>query len=151
MPAIPVHVDGTDAVPLVGALGLVILAGAAVVVATAGLGRRLAGAAVAAAGIACCWLTLAAGSEISSALADQLVGAAGGTQPPMYSDAWSVWRWLALTGALGSVLTGLVIVRFGPVWPSMGARYDAPSAPRPRDDSTPDLWRALDAGEDPTA
>jgi uncharacterized membrane protein (TIGR02234 family) len=119
--------------------------------ATAGLGRRLAGAVVAVSGLACSWLTLAAGSEISSALADQLVGAVGGAHPPMDSDAWSVWRWLALTGALVSVLTGLVIARFGPVWPSMGARYDAPTAPRPRDDSAPDLWRALDAGEDPTA
>ncbi len=151
LPAIPVRVDGTDAVPLVGALGLVIVAGAAVVVATAGRGRRLSGVIVAAAGLICCWLTLAAGSEISSTLTDQLVGAVGGAHPPRDSDTWSVWRWLTLTGALVSVLAGLVIARFGPVWPSMGARYDAPTAPRPGNDSAPDLWRALDAGEDPTA
>ncbi len=150
IPALPVRVDGTDAVPLVGALGLVILAGTVASVATAGVARRIAGLAIAASGLVCCWLTLSAGSEISSALADQMVGTVGGGHAPASADTWSVWRWLSLAGAVLSLLAGLLIAKLGPGWPAMGSKYDAPTAPRARDDSEPDLWRALDAGEDPT-
>ena len=45
----------------------------------------------------------------------------------------------------------LAAVRLVPSWPEMGSRYDAPgSTPPPREETSLDLWRALDHGRDPT-
>ena len=47
--------------------------------------------------------------------------------------------------------------RWAPAWPEMGSRYDAPTAPvatseaPPEEQSSLDLWKALDEGRDPTA
>ena len=97
----------------------------------------IAGVAIAASGLICCWLTLSAGSEISSALADQMVGTVGGGHAPASADTWSVWRWFSLTGAVLSLLAGLLIAWLGPGWPAMGSKYDAPTAPRALDDDPP--------------
>jgi hypothetical protein len=45
----------------------------------------------------------------------------------------------------------VVAVRFCPVWPEMGSRYDAPATrPQAEDLDDLDLWRAIDQGHDPT-
>jgi hypothetical protein len=50
----------------------------------------------------------------------------------------------------------VLAMRWAPQWPEMGSRYDAPgvqsepaSVP-PEDQSSLDLWKALDEGKDPT-
>lgn len=62
----------------------------------------------------------------------------------------AAWPWVAV-GA-GVVLAGcgvLAAVR-GRSWPGMGAKYEAPRRSSRRE-SEPDMWRALDRGDDPTA
>jgi hypothetical protein len=39
--------------------------------------------------------------------------------------------------------------RLAPRWPTMSSRYDAPATRASEPDET-DLWKALDAGHDPT-
>ena len=52
---------------------------------------------------------------------------------------------------------GALAVAWAPAWPEMGTRYDAPgSAPAPpavppEEQSSLDLWKAMDEGRDPTA
>ena len=61
------------------------------------------------------------------------------------------WPYLGVVASLVSVLATAAAVRFVPGWPEMGSRYDAPgTAPEPREETSLDLWRALDDGRDPT-
>lgn len=144
LPSAQVGVSGSDAVPLVAALGPVILAGAVAVVATRGLARRICGVLVALAGAAVAAQTLAAGPALAAALRDQLAGGAAGT------GASSPWRWICLLGAVLAVVFGVWVAWRAERWPAMGSRYDAPAARRESMDEHTDLWRALDRGEDPT-
>ena len=64
------------------------------------------------------------------------------------------WLWAAAAGALGSVVTTFLAVRWVRRWPEMGSRYDAPGTSGesdPEDASSLDLWKAMDEGRDPTA
>jgi uncharacterized membrane protein (TIGR02234 family) len=152
LPALPVSVDGADAVPVVAALGLVLLAGAISLVATRNRGRRLAGLCMVAAAVVVGWQTLTAGPAITDALREQMVGTVGRTTSP-HPDS-TAWRWLALVGAGLSLLAGLAAMVKGPEWPAMGSRYDPPATARAADADTTtdtDAWRAIDEGRDPTA
>ncbi len=71
-----------------------------------------------------------------------------------------MWPWLAGLGALASLVTTVLAVRWAPGWPEMGSRYDAPTAGGgaaaadlvdPADRSSLDLWKAMDEGRDPTS
>ncbi len=151
LPELSVSVDGADAVPLVAALGLVMLAGAASLAATRSQGRRLAGLLLMVAAVVVGWQTLAAGPAITDALREQTVGSVGSAALPDANG--TAWRWLTLVGAGLSLAAGLAAVWKGPEWPAMGSRYDAPtsarsSRPDVREDV--DVWRAMDEGEDPT-
>jgi hypothetical protein len=48
--------------------------------------------------------------------------------------------------ALAALVLGWLLA---PRWPTMSSRYDAPTSAAPEADET-DLWKALDAGRDPT-
>jgi len=48
---------------------------------------------------------------------------------------------------VAAVLVGAAVVWLGPLWPTMGRRYAAPSA---REPDSADLWKAMDDGVDPT-
>ena len=151
LPELPVSVDGADAVPLVAALGLVMLAGAVSLAATRNQGRRLSGLLLVVAAVVVGWQTLAAGPAITDALREQTVGSVGSAALPDANG--TAWRWLTLVGAGLSLAAGLAAVSKGPDWPAMGSRYDAPtparsSSPDVREDV--DVWRAIDEGEDPT-
>lgn len=67
------------------------------------------------------------------------------------------WFWLAAGAATLSVVATVLAVRLVPGWPEMGTRYDAPGtgpqppAVAPEDQSSLDLWKAMDEGRDPTA
>jgi uncharacterized membrane protein (TIGR02234 family) len=153
LPALPVSVDGADVVPVVGALGLVLLAGAVSLAATRNQGRRLAGLVLVGAAVVVGWLTLTSGPAITEALRDQTVGAVGNASVSSDPDG-TFWRWLTLAGAGLSLMAGMAAVAKGPDWPTMGSRYERPTSavnPGDADGSTEsDLWRAMDKGEDPT-
>ncbi len=58
--------------------------------------------------------------------------------------------WLAAAAFVLAALLGLLVVRYGAAWPTMSSRYESPSARVVEPDSS-DLWKAMDAGLDPTA
>jgi uncharacterized membrane protein (TIGR02234 family) len=153
LPALPVSVDGADAVPVVAALGLVLLAGAVSLVATRNQGRRFVGLLLVGAAVVVGWRTLTAGPAITEALRAQMVGRVGSSTSP-HADG-TPWRWLTLVGAVLSLLAGSAAIAKGPDWPAMGSRYDSPNTARSARDGEPgadaDAWRAMDEGRDPTA
>jgi uncharacterized membrane protein (TIGR02234 family) len=152
LPSLPVSVDGADAVPLVAALGLVLLAGAVSLAATRNQGRRLAGLLLVVAAVVVGWQTVTAGPAISDALREQTVGSVGSGDLPDANG--TAWRWLTLVGAGLSLAAGVAAVSKGPDWPAMGSRYDVPTTARGTsalgEQEDADLWRAIDEGEDPT-
>lgn len=140
-------------VPVVTSLALVALACWGVVLVARGRVRR----AVAGLGALASLGALAAVVDAWLRLADRVrtdVSASVGQGVDVGHTAW------AYAGTLGVVLlvaATLTAVRVVPAWPEMGARYDSPTgapepvAPSVEDASSLDLWRAIDAGEDPTA
>jgi uncharacterized membrane protein (TIGR02234 family) len=68
------------------------------------------------------------------------------------------WFWAALVSALLTSAAAVLAVRWVPAWPEMGSRYDAPAtrtavhpaAAEPEEQSSLDLWKAMDEGRDPT-
>jgi uncharacterized membrane protein (TIGR02234 family) len=148
-PSVSAAVGGGEAAPLARAAGFVGLAGVLALVATRGLGRRVAGALVGLAGLA----TVAAvvlfwsrtGAVADDALRRAAAGVGGGTHATVV--AGSGWPVLALVGGALVTVGGLLAAGRGHRWPSMGSRYDAPAARRTTDS---DPWAALDRGEDPT-
>jgi hypothetical protein len=150
LPASHVSVTGTEVLPVVSALGALVLAGAVVTVATRGVARRVCGLVVACAGVVVVVAVANAEPALAALLQDRLVGAAGRPDPEAGTAA-SAWRWLCAAGGVAAALFGLVVSWRESAWPGMGARYDAPSAPRRGvGEHDSDLWRALDRGEDPT-
>ena len=73
--------------------------------------------------------------------------------------SWTVWAYLAALGAVVALGAAVFALRRVRGWPEMGSRYDAPAASedatRPdqpvEEQSSIDIWKSLDEGEDPTA
>lgn len=120
---------GAEVAPSLTGVALLALAGVAGVLATGGVGRRIVGG-----------LLAAAGAVQTVAALVTLAGA--GTPAPL----------LAVAGGALLVAAGVLVVVREPRLPRLGARYAAPGAARRRP-ADPDraAWEALDAGEDPTA
>jgi uncharacterized membrane protein (TIGR02234 family) len=166
VPRSTIETAGTSAVPWVGALALVILAGALAIIPTGGVLRRIVGVVVLLAALAAAIGTLTAGSAIDDALAEDVAEspASGGVDDAAVVAAADrpAWRWLCLGGSLMGVAAGALVASQGQRWPTMGSRYDAPSgrssgqpSGRPTastdDQDDADLWKAMDEGRDPTA
>lgn len=150
----PVEVRGSSLAPSVQALAVAALAGAAAVLATRGIARRIAGLVLLACGLGAAAAAVRAGSSPDAEVADLAgdvlgAGAATGTDQQV-----AAWPWVAAAGAAVVAAAGLAVLVRGGAWPSMGSRYDAPSAGRPaaaaRTDTPLEQWKALDRGEDPT-
>jgi uncharacterized membrane protein (TIGR02234 family) len=150
LPATDVAVAGSEVVPLVSALGVVILAGTVATVATRGLARRLCGVLLGCAGAAVVVAVVRVDAALDAQLSDRVVGAVGAVASSAAEATATPWRWLCLLGGAAAALTGVLVVWRGQRWPAMGARYDAPSNRSRSADTDADLWRALDQGEDPT-
>jgi uncharacterized membrane protein (TIGR02234 family) len=138
--------------PLVSALGLVVLACWGVVLVTRRWVRRAAALLGAAASVGALGTVLLAWSQVSDRLADEVaaVGVRGS------SVSVTPWYVLALVAALLSVAACAAAFVLAPAWPEMGSRYDAPGATAvpekaPEEQSSLDLWKAMDEGRDPTA
>jgi hypothetical protein len=124
------------------ALALVCLASWGVLLVSRGRVRRamsLLGLLAAAGGLASvivAWFTLP--GNVREAI-EQL-----GLEPvPVHSTGWF---WVGAVAALLGLLAWVLSIRWVRDWPEMGRRYDTPA------DSPPeDLWKAIDAGHDPTS
>jgi hypothetical protein len=67
----------------------------------------------------------------------------------------TLWPWLAVVGCLVACAAAVLAVVEAPGWPEMGRKYDAPAgAAAPavplEEQSSLDVWKALDQGHDPT-
>jgi len=139
--------------PAVTALALVVLATWGVVLVTRGRVRR----AVAVLGVLASVGALVAVALAFSAVPDQLRDELAQVGVTDVSVEHTSWYWVAGVGALGSMLTAVLAVAWAPAWPEMGSRYDAPTAAAgpvavpPEEQSSLDLWKAMDEGRDPTA
>ena len=149
-----------DAAPT--ALALVALAGVVAVLATRGAIRRIVGAVLAVTGVLLVWRAAQGLSAVSTSRARDLVrsrhsGVGVDATSALHVTVHAQWPVLTIVcGLLVAVAGALVTVR-GARWSAMSAKYDAPtafSAPqdldaqRRRADAS--MWKALDAGEDPT-
>jgi uncharacterized membrane protein (TIGR02234 family) len=145
--------DDSATVPLAGALALVLLACWGVVLVTRGRVRRsVAGLAAVVSAAMVVTAVLGVGSA-SDGLRDDLTRLG----VDKVSTSVGVWFWAAAVAGLLSLAATVLGVRLVPGWPEMGSRYDAPGAQepapvvKPEDQSSLDLWRAMDEGRDPTA
>jgi uncharacterized membrane protein (TIGR02234 family) len=138
--------------PLVTALALVVLACWGVVLVTRGRVRRAVAVLGTVAAVGALVAALAAYSQVPDQFRDEL--ALVGVNDPDLSH--TAWYWLAVAGTLLAAVAGALAVAWAPAWPEMGTRYDAPgSAPAPpavppEEQSSLDLWKAMDEGRDPT-
>ena len=152
VPTEVVTVSGSQAVPATAALALVVLAGAVAIVPTGGRLRRAVGGVVTAAGVTAALLAGLAGNAVRSAVAEAVAAspASLGGDPAIGDPALSWWRWLTLIAAVAAAGVGVWTARSGSTWAVMGNRYEVPASSS-RVASERDPWRAMDAGEDPTA
>jgi hypothetical protein len=141
-------VTGAESQPLVAAAALVALAAWGVVLVMRGRLRRL----VAVVGLLASVGALSSVVLGYSAVQDDAVAAAvaRGAAGDSFETSLSAWYHLSALGALAATAAFAVAVARAPRWPTMGSKYDAPSA-RPAPTSDEDMWRALDEGRDPTS
>jgi uncharacterized membrane protein (TIGR02234 family) len=154
-----VWADFAQRSPLAGALALVLLAAWGVLLVTRGRVRRvMAGvAALAAAGflattVEAYWSL----RDLTQQKASERIGNL--PEPCNHARIWMTDSWwnTALVVGLVALAAAVLAVALAPHWPEMGSKYDAPSADgRPtavplEEQSSVDLWKALDAGHDPT-
>jgi uncharacterized membrane protein (TIGR02234 family) len=141
--------------PVVTALGLVVLACWGVVLVTRGKVRRTVAALGTLASVGALVAVVLAFSQVPDQLRDEL-------QQVGVTDAaigHTGWYWAAGVGAVLSVAATALAAAWVPDWPEMGSRYDAPGAAAsavepatdPSEQSSLDLWKAMDEGRDPTA
>jgi uncharacterized membrane protein (TIGR02234 family) len=143
---IALAVTGHQVAPSIPALALALLTLAAAVLAARGLLRRVVGVIVVFIGAATIGVAVTAPGQVSQALEHREVGAAG---LAVHASA-NGWWVLAVIGGLLATVAGALTVLRGNRWAALGARYDAPTTPKPSDPAA-DAWAALDRGEDPTA
>lgn len=159
---------GSDVLPGLTAVAIVLLAAVVAVAATRRMGRRIVGALVTVCGIVAVvlvipFLTGTPASVLADVRSTGTSVEAGHGVPPAYPP------WLALIGALIAVVVGVAIAMRGPSWSKMGSKYEAPGAAgepasaqgksseaensEAENSGTVDhreAWNALDQGIDPT-
>jgi hypothetical protein len=143
---ISISLNALPEAPLVAALAFVVLALWGVLLVTRGRVRR---------GVAVLAVLASAGMLVAAVVAfvttlGSLRDTFAELQVPVEVHR-TVWPWVGVAASLVSVVVAVLAWRLVPSWPEMGSRYDAPgSTPPPREETSLDLWRALDHGRDPT-
>jgi uncharacterized membrane protein (TIGR02234 family) len=139
--------DDSATVPLGGALALVLLACWGVLLVTRGRVRRVVAGLGVVTSIGMVVTAILGYRSATDGLRDDLAELGA----DVLTTASTGWYWIYLACAVLAVVTTLAAVRLVATWPEMGSRYDAPgSTPPPREETSLDLWRALDHGRDPT-
>ncbi|MFD6952771.1 Trp biosynthesis protein [Nocardiopsis sp. TSRI0078] len=149
----PVELTGTDLTGALSGIGWAGLAAIAGLYAARNQARRAVGLLVALGGAAALGAVWDATrpATLLAAVSEKAADAAGGAQAATAPQLSALGPAMAVTGAVLLVAAGLFAVVRAPVWPGMGTRYDRDAAPRATRAETPsDLWKSLDAGEDPT-
>lgn len=125
-------------------LALVVLAGVVVLPATRGLGRRIAGAVIALAGLGMGYLAVLTIARTT----DQLDVPAAST----YTDGRATaWPWITLVAGAVAIATGVFAAVASGRWPAMGRRYESTGSARRGPVTETSMWDRLDDGDDPTA
>ena len=143
---IGITLDALPEAPLVAALAFVVLASWGVLLVTRGRVRR---------GMALLAVVASAGMLVAAVVAfvatpDSLRETFAEIQVPIDVHR-TAWPWVGVISSVVALVAAVLAWRLVPGWPEMGSRYDAPgSAPPPREETSLDLWRALDHGRDPT-
>ncbi|WP_030772174.1 TIGR02234 family membrane protein [Streptomyces sp. NRRL F-2664] len=147
--------DGRAVTGLPAALAIVGLAALVAVFAVRGRSRLLVSALLALSGLGAA-LSALFGSDGRSALDAQAARTTADSAAHVAGLTQTTWPYVTAAGAVLILAAGLLALRFGRGWPSMGGRYERDGGPRPRaaaavdPDRPEDLWKALDRGEDPT-
>ena len=136
--------DRSADLPLALALSLVVLAGWGAILVARGRFRRVCAAIALAAALGVLGCAVAAPFMLPDDIRNGLDLAAS-TGPASVSG----WYVTAVVADVVSVAILVVAWRRVPTWPTMSSRYDAPATRAAEPDET-DLWKALDAGHDPT-
>ncbi len=147
-PAISIVLSGRALVPIAAGAAIVLLAGAAGVVAARNRWRVTIGIVL---------VVVASGAVIAVAMfavagppAARLVAELG---VPATAVTTSIWWLVCLFGAVLADLAGLAVVVRGRSWPVMTSRYERKATRtqnNPTGNSAARIWDALDRGEDPT-
>lgn len=138
---------GTDVSALVPGLAVVIVAAGLGVLASGGWLRRVIGVLVVSASVGGILATRTDPDGVVDAAVQESVAFGEGVDVTSVTHAGP---WLAAAAFVLAALLGLLVVRYGAAWPTMSSRYESPSARVVEPDSS-DLWKAMDAGLDPTA
>jgi hypothetical protein len=143
----PLSATGHVVAPSLPALGLALLALATAILASNRLMRRVVGVIIVFCAAASVGVAVTARGDVSAALERGEVGAQG---LAVHASA-NGWWLVATVGGLIALAAGMATVVRAERWSSLGAKYDAPTAPPPAQDPAAVAWDALDRGEDPTA
>ncbi|MFR9802848.1 Trp biosynthesis-associated membrane protein [Pseudonocardia sp. RS010] len=151
--AVPVAATGAQIAPALLGLAALAVAAVAAAIAVSGIVRRVLGGIVVLVGAygvyaaLAGWLRPPGPSELPV-----LVGsaAAGATTAPGATVTTTAAPLLGVLGGLLVVAGGVVLLVADRRLPRMGARYDAPGAPRRPADPERAAWDELDSGVDPT-
>jgi uncharacterized membrane protein (TIGR02234 family) len=140
LPSSPVEVGGAEAAGAVRALGLVVLAAVPALAATRRSGRTVVGALLVLAGVVAAAAAVRVLADPASVVDVDAADVDATTRPLM-----------AVAGGLVTAVAGAAVAARGRRWAALSRRYEAPSASRPTPSGEPpELWDALDRGEDPT-
>ncbi|MFD7910349.1 TIGR02234 family membrane protein [Streptomyces sp. NPDC059752] len=147
--------DGRAVTGLPAALAIVGLAALVAVFAVRGRSRLLVSGLLALSGLGAT-LSAVFGADGRSALDAQAARTTADSAAHVAGLTQTTWPYVTAAGAVLILAAGLLALRFGRSWPSMGGRYERDGSPRARTvaavdpDRPEDLWKALDRGEDPT-
>ncbi|MGW6396863.1 TIGR02234 family membrane protein [Streptomyces sp. NPDC055134] len=152
----PLAAKGSDVTGVPAALAIVGLAALVAVFAVRRAGRMLVAGLLALSGAGAV-VAAVLGATDSAALDEKAAEVSGNTAATIGSLGHTVWPYVGAAGGALILLAGLLALRYGGSWPSMGGRYERDGTPRPRKAARPvdperpeELWKALDRGEDPT-
>ena len=153
LPSDTVTVTGTEALPVVSALALVIVAGSIAVLATSARLRRIVGAVLVITGLVGAVLAFRYDGPVLDALGtavNESPAFTGNNTPDVHG--MTSWPIIAAVAFVLAAILGVLVVTYGLRWPTMGRKYDSPSARTSAEspESESDLWKALDEGRDPT-
>lgn len=149
-----VLVTGSDAQPLVPALGVVIVTSALAILAAGPRLRRVVGALTMVVAVVGVVVVPRSGSgTLDRAITSAAEKSPAYTGPDaLGSVSHTPWDLLTIAAFVLAFLLGALILRLAPQWPTMSSRYDAPTSRPAKDDATgSDMWKAMDRGDDPTA